>query len=196
MSNDLTFVSPSDLPELTEITVGDTLLVFSDGEPKMLNFENFILGPENLTISTQLSAQSTDIATLSTSVDTVSASLRTDIDTVSAFTRTLSARFGYQTLTDANPILWNVSNGFRATVTLDNATASRTLNTPSNILAGDEYTLLVVQPGAGNKQLAFSSDFLFASGINHIDPGANKVSLIRMFYNGTKLYSHILSSFA
>lgn len=91
---------------------------------------------------------------------------------------------GYEILTEASPIVWNLVNKV-ATVTL---TANRTI-TMSNGRAGGTYVLLVRQV-AGGKQITWPSNVRFST---RMTPGliaaANSVEQISFLYDGTVFYA-------
>lgn len=66
-----------------------------------------------------------------------------------------------QTLTDAAPTTWNVTSGTLASWTMG---ASRTLSNPTNIVAGGEYILRVIQDGTGGRVITWSSNYKGVNG--------------------------------
>ena len=66
-----------------------------------------------------------------------------------------------QTLTDASSIVYDISAGKNAEVTL---TANRTLSLPTNLFAGASGALIVTQGGAGGFELALASGWFVSAG--------------------------------
>lgn len=66
-----------------------------------------------------------------------------------------------QTLTDASSIVYDISGGKNAEVTL---TANRTLGLPTNLFAGASGALIVTQGGAGGFELALASGWFVSAG--------------------------------
>lgn len=67
---------------------------------------------------------------------------------------------GFQTLTDAATIAWDLSLG-SGQVTI---TASRLLGNPTNLVAGAFFALAVIQGGVGSFVLTYDTAYQFASG--------------------------------
>lgn len=90
------------------------------------------------------------------------------------------------TLTDGASIDWNAINAKVATVTLG---GNRTLNAPSNLQNGEEYTLIVKQDGTGSRTLSWNSVFNFAGGsAPTLSVGANAVDVFKFVSDGTDLF--------
>ena len=66
-----------------------------------------------------------------------------------------------QTLADATSIDWNAQQG-SAVVTL---AGNRTMNNPSNLVAGGRYVLIVKQDAAGSRGLLFSACYKFPGAV-------------------------------
>ncbi len=66
-----------------------------------------------------------------------------------------------QTLSDADNIDWNAELG-SAAITLSGA---RTMNNPTNLVAGGRYVLIVKQDAIGSRTLAFSSYYKFPGAV-------------------------------
>ena len=67
-----------------------------------------------------------------------------------------------QTLSDGANIAWNLNLGGQAVVTLG---GNRTLDNPTNLVAGAIYTLRVIQDGVGTRLLAFGAAYLWPRAI-------------------------------
>ena len=67
-----------------------------------------------------------------------------------------------QTLTDGANIAWNLASGGQAKVTLG---GNRTLNNPTNLVAGTVYTLRVIQDGTGTRLLSYGALYLWPGGV-------------------------------
>jgi len=98
------------------------------------------------------------------------------------------AKGGFQTLTDASTVAWDVSKGSNAKVTIS---ASRAIGAPTNLHVGWIYTIQVVQPGEGEgyvkATITFNAIFNFTSGAIASSNGADKVDAWAFVYDGTKL---------
>lgn len=66
-----------------------------------------------------------------------------------------------QTLTDAANVDWNLKLGGYASLTIG---GNRTLNNPTNMIAGGSYTLKITQDGAGSRTLGFGSAYKWVGG--------------------------------
>ena len=66
-----------------------------------------------------------------------------------------------QTLTDASSIVYDISGGKNAELTL---TANRTLGLPTNLFAGASGALIVTQGGAGGFEFALASGWFVSAG--------------------------------
>ena len=63
-----------------------------------------------------------------------------------------------QVLTDGANIAWNLTSGGQAKVTLG---GNRTLDNPTNLVAGASYTLRVIQDNSGSRTLAYGTAYLW-----------------------------------
>lgn len=98
------------------------------------------------------------------------------------------------TLTDAANIAWNLETSPRATVTL---AGNRTLDNPSNLVAGVRYFLRVVQDGAGSRTLAYGTAYLFPGGTAPVlTTAANAVDILQFYSDGTNMYGNAFLNFS
>lgn len=79
----------------------------------------------------------------------------------------------------------NRNNGTIQKFTL---TGNITLNTPTNMTAGQSLTLILTQDSPGNRDLTASSSYLFAGGFSTLSNGAGEIDMLNMFYDGTVYY--------
>lgn len=94
--------------------------------------------------------------------------------------------FGETTLTDATNISWNLAEAQVAVVTLG---GNRTLDNPTNMVAGATYQLRIVQDGTGARSLSFGSAYKFPGGstpFNSLTP--NAVDIMCCTSNGTSMF--------
>ncbi len=93
---------------------------------------------------------------------------------------------GFQTLTDAATITWNVKDGRSSVVTLG---GNRTLGNPTNLHTGRNYVLIVKQDGTGSRTITWPTTPapLFPGGAPTLSTGANAVDIFDFFYDGTNL---------
>jgi hypothetical protein len=68
-----------DLPQLEEVVNGDFLIVENEIGTHIVNFENFILGPENVSFYSQIANLSSNLISLSSTVDSELQTLSTYI---------------------------------------------------------------------------------------------------------------------
>ncbi len=88
-------------------------------------------------------------------------------------------------LTDAVNIAWDARYYPVAEVTLAD---NRTLDNPSNAIAGAVYRLIVRQDAIGGHTLSFAGDYAFAGGAAPtISSGANAVDVLTFMYDGSKM---------
>jgi microcystin-dependent protein len=92
-----------------------------------------------------------------------------------------------QTLTDGATISWNADSGAVAQVTLG---GNRTLAAPTNLKAGGEYTLHVIQDATGGRTLAWNAVFKGIEGSAMPAPNttANTRTTFKFTSDGTNLY--------
>jgi len=85
-------------------------------------------------------------------------------------------------LTDAASIIFNVTSGHSAEVTI---TANRALAAPSNSADGQVYTLIVNQDGVGSHTLTFNAAYNFPGGSAPvITAAANSVDMFQIVVDG------------
>lgn len=92
----------------------------------------------------------------------------------------------WQVLTDAATITWDVSAGTTAQVTL---AGNRTLAAPTGLIAGQTYTLHVVQDGTGSRTLTWNSVFKWPSATAPtLTTTASRRDIFTFSTDGTNLY--------
>jgi hypothetical protein len=92
-----------------------------------------------------------------------------------------------QALADGTPITFDVSAGYNAVITL---VGNRTLAI-SNAIAGEYYTLKVVQDATGGHSLALPGTCKViggGAGAVSLTPAAGAVDILTFYYNGTNYY--------
>lgn len=98
-----------------------------------------------------------------------------------------STNKGIQTLSNTSPVVWNVANGYNATITL---TGNRTLSI-TNAIAGEYYTLKVVQDGTGSRTLTMPGGTKVANaggGVVTLTTTAGAIDLLTFYYDGSNYY--------
>lgn len=89
--------------------------------------------------------------------------------------------FDIATLVDGVNIPWDLSSEQVAQVTL---AGDRTLDNPTNIVAGSTYTLMVIQDGTGTRLLNFGTAYNFGNdGDPVFSTGANKLDILSFIAN-------------
>ena len=68
------------------------------------------------------------------------------------------------------------------------ANASFTLNTPSNVSNGHNFTIILTQDGVGNRVMTANSNYKFAEGFKTLSTSANAIDMLNVFYDGTYYY--------
>jgi hypothetical protein len=90
-----------------------------------------------------------------------------------------------QTLSDGANISWNIASGNHATVTL---AGNRTLDNPTNMVAGQMHYLIVIQDGTGGRTLSFGSAYLFEDAIDpSVSSGASDKDIFQFYCDGTNM---------
>jgi len=98
------------------------------------------------------------------------------------------------TLTDGANIAWDLSAGKSAVVTLAD---NRTLDNPTNLIAGQEYTIIIKQDATGSRTLAYGSAYKFPGGTAPtLSTGANAVDKISCISDGTILYCDFVANYS
>ncbi len=94
------------------------------------------------------------------------------------------------TLTDAANVAWDMSLGIHATVTLTTAVgATRVLDNPTVLQAGAVVVLQVIQDATGGYALTYGTAYKWVGGVAPVVAvGANAVSILTFFCDGTNLY--------
>ncbi len=101
--------------------------------------------------------------------------------------------YGYQTLTDAANISWDMDLGEMAEVTLG---GNRTLDNPTNLKKGT-YSLLVKQDASGGRTLDYGTAFKWPGGVPpDLTSDPNAVDLLTFVSDGTNLYGAITSDYS
>ena len=100
-------------------------------------------------------------AVAGSNVLTIPAATGTVVLTAEANTFTAGQRGEITTLTDAANIATNLADSNNFTVTLG---GNRTLDNPTNIVAGQSGSIFIVQDGTGSRTLAFGAYWDFAGG--------------------------------
>lgn len=88
-----------------------------------------------------------------------------------------------QTLTDQAAIDWDLAAGGAAEVTLG---GNRTLNAPSNMVAGQRYRLKVIQDGTGTRLITWNAIYRFPGGVHPcLTAAVNCIDLLIFDCDGT-----------
>jgi len=107
-------------------------------------------------------------------------------DAADTLAKTINTPVSEQALTDAVNIAWPLDVRKLSTVTLTN---NRTLDNPTNLIAGAEYTLRITQDGTGSRTLAYGTAYKFPGGIAPtLTLAAGSIDEIRFTCDGTNLY--------
>lgn len=102
--------------------------------------------------------------------------------------------FSTATLTDATNISWNLDDAQNATVTL---AGNRTLDNPTNMKNGGQYTLIVKQDATGSRTLSFGSAYKWAAGTAPtLTTTANGIDILSFISDGSSMYGSFLKGFA
>lgn len=105
----------------------------------------------------------------------------------------LRSDYAFQTLTDAATVAWDASQGQVAQVTLG---GDRTLGTPTGIITGQAYQLVVVQGAGGNHTLTLPSTFVFPGGASPSwSTTAGERDILSFVYDGSRFLSQIHSGY-
>lgn len=90
MSSTNAKINIKDLPEIQSVSNGDYLIVESTDGTYIIDYENFIIGPENTTLTASVEQNATDIASVSATASTQIQSLSTEM--YSTFSRVYVGR--------------------------------------------------------------------------------------------------------
>lgn len=102
-----------------------------------------------------------------------------------ARTYTKQQNFAEATLTDAANISWNLDDAQTAKVTL---AGNRTLDNPTNLVAGGTYVLRIIQDGTGTRTLAYGSAYKFPGGTAPtLSTAAGAEDIITFYCDGTNM---------
>lgn len=97
-------------------------------------------------------------------------------------------------LFDGTNIATDASAGNVFTVTLG---GNRTLDNPTNLVAGFTYIWIITQDGTGGRTLSYGSVFAFPGGsAPTLSTGANAVDILSGVYDGTQLNCQITKAFS
>ena len=107
----------------------------------------------------------------------------------------LAGSAAFQTLTYGTTVNWNMQSGYNATLTLTASTS--TIAAPTNIGAGINYTLLLVQDATGSRTTTWNAAFDFGTaGTPTLTTTANKTDVISCLAASTStLYCTINKGF-
>jgi len=90
-----------------------------------------------------------------------------------------------QTLSDGANISWNISSGTNATVTL---AGNRTIDNPTNMVAGQMHILIVNQDGTGGRTLAWGTAYLFEDSVDPVvSTGISDKDIFQFYCDGTNM---------
>lgn len=107
---------------------------------------------------------------------------------------TATQNFNEATLSDGANISWDASVNQTATVTL---AGNRTLDNPTNLVAGATYIIRIVQDGTGSRTLAYGSAFEWPAGTTPtLSTDAAAVDIISFYTDGTTIYGNIVKDFS
>jgi hypothetical protein len=91
-----------------------------------------------------------------------------------------------QTLTDGANIDWDLNAGGQAKITLG---GNRTLNNPSNMVAGAVYSLRVIQDGTGTRLITWGNAYLFPGAVKPALTAAPNTTDVMIFLcDGTSMF--------
>ena len=93
---------------------------------------------------------------------------------------------GEITLVDGANISWSLYAAKNATVTL---AGNRTLDNPTNLIAGESHTIRIVQDGTGTRTLAYGTAYKFAGGTAPtLTPGVGgAIDILKFYCDGTNM---------
>ena len=115
-----------------------------------------------------------------------------DLTSVNAWTG--QQYFAQQTLADGANISWNLNTEQTAVVTL---AGNRTLDNPTNMVAGGTYIVRVVQDGTGSRTLAYGANYLWSGGTAPtLTTTASAVDILTFVSDGTNMYGTFVGDFS
>lgn len=107
---------------------------------------------------------------------------------------TKAQNFNATTLTDAANISWDLANNQVTEVTLE---GNRTLDNPTNMVAGATYILTVKQDATGSRTLAFDTAYKFPGGAApSLSSDANSVDILTFVSDGTSMCGILQGNFS
>jgi len=100
-------------------------------------------------------------------------------------TYTKQQNFGEATLTDGATISWDLDDNQVAKVTL---AGDRTMNAPTNMVAGGTYILRVIQDGTGTRLITWNSVFKWVNGeAPTLSTGGGDIDILTFYSDGTNM---------
>jgi hypothetical protein len=98
------------------------------------------------------------------------------------------------TLTDGTNISWDVTAKPIANVTL---AGNRTLDNPTNMVAGASFLLKVTQDGSGGHTLAYGNAYKWPGGtVPTLSTGIGDIDILTFYCDGTSMYGNIVKDFS
>lgn len=120
---------------------------------------------------------------------------KTLTNTVDPSQYTGQQNFAEATLSDGANISWNLNTQQTATVTL---AGNRTLDNPTNLVAGGTYLIRVVQDGTGSRTLAYGTAYKFPGGTDPVltTGSGGAVDLLTFYCDGTNMLGVFTGDFS
>jgi len=98
------YVNIMELPQISDIESGDFLVVETPSGTSIINFENFLISPSNITFSEVITTNTSNIAALSAEINTINTSLNAQFSALSAELTQEQAAFESSVNTTLNTI--------------------------------------------------------------------------------------------
>ena len=98
------YVNIMELPQISDIESGDFLVVETPSGTSIINFENFLISPSNITFSEVITTNTSNIAALSAEINTINTSLNAQFSALSAELTQEQATFETSVNTTLNTI--------------------------------------------------------------------------------------------
>lgn len=98
------YVNIMELPQISDIESGDFLVVETPSGTSIINFENFLISPSNITFSEVITTNTSNIAVLSAEIDNVNTTLNAQFSSLSAELTQEQAAFEASVNTTLNTI--------------------------------------------------------------------------------------------
>jgi hypothetical protein len=98
------YVNIMELPQISDIESGDFLVVETPSGTSIINFENFLISPSNITFSEVITTNTSNIAVLSAEIDNVNTTLNAQFSSLSAELTQEQAAFVLSVNTTLNTI--------------------------------------------------------------------------------------------